>query len=548
MAMLAEKRGPDACEVNSRDLKRLRRGISLSRHTSSEPTLGGASTTAGTTTSSGRKRPIRFFCNYEGCTKGYDRPSKLQTHIYTHTGERPFECAEDGCSKTFYKSEHLKAHMQNNHSDVRDYICEFVLPTSESEDGSGSKRCGMAFTTSSRLKRHLANHEKIEELRCSECTQTFRKMETLQRHIKKDHLGEMPYMCDYIPHNENPLNADPCGESFKSSRDLRRHQQISHGASGGKKYFCDLCLPSSTEEVVVSSKSHHDRPSFPTYADLQTHLKLEHPPTCSECGKVCVSSRALTAHFDIEHGTTLDDRKARFPCPDSSCDRTFTRQGNLNVHFRSAHAKSKRFICGQLEGLEEAEAGPEGKLPGWTDDMGCGATFTAKASLEGHIRTQHLDLPLLRKQTIRKTKRAARNKTSVPIDSPMDIDSPIKDTGIEAGAGVQLSTLTGHGYANSHPLPCPATDCATRYMREHDLRLHMHTKHGYNLNHPYEQMDHHARDADKFWVGGDEEMYEVSEQLLAKDDGVDMQFTATDPKLGKFQADGMMIDPGLTSP
>jgi general transcription factor IIIA len=546
MAALGEKRAADPGDAISRDMKRLRTGQSPSERSSSGYELQDATTAtsiADTTSSSGRKRPLKYFCTYDSCTKGYDRPSKLQTHIYTHTGERPFGCTEDSCDKTFYKSEHLKAHIQNNHSDIRKHVCEFLVPTTDEVGEIGGQRCGMTFTTSTRLKRHLANHEKIEELRCSECTQTFRKMDTLQRHIKKDHLGELPFVCDYVPDDEEE-HGEPCGKAFKLSRELKRHQQLEHGASGGTQYFCEICSPVSLDEMGFAPLHDDERPRFPTYADLQMHVKQDHPPTCSECGKVCASSRALSAHIDIEHGTTLDDRKSRFPCPDPNCNRTFTRQGNLNVHFRTVHAQVRRFICGRLEGLEEAEAGPKGKLPGWSDSMGCGASFTAKASLEGHIRTQHLDLPLLRKKAVRYSRKAAKKKSTRTADSPMDIDPAHTKVDMESRAGKQLSALTGLGYAEAHLLSCPVTGCAIRYTREHDLHLHMQSKHPNLYLNQDETTDQHSHNADKFWLGGNEEMYGISEQLL-EGDAIDSDLAISAPTQHDPWANRMILDPVL---
>ena len=55
-------------------------------------------------------------CPYQDCPKFFSRPSRLKTHIFSHTGERPFQCRVQECRKTFARKEHLKRHQQKNHA------------------------------------------------------------------------------------------------------------------------------------------------------------------------------------------------------------------------------------------------------------------------------------------------------------------------------------------------------------------------------------------------------------------------------------------------
>ncbi|KAH0608904.1 uncharacterized protein H6S33_001132 [Morchella sextelata] len=44
------------------------------------------------------------------CDKRFTRPSSLQTHTYSHTGEKPFACEVDGCGRKFSVVSNLRRH------------------------------------------------------------------------------------------------------------------------------------------------------------------------------------------------------------------------------------------------------------------------------------------------------------------------------------------------------------------------------------------------------------------------------------------------------
>lgn len=289
-------------------------------------------------------------CTWPGCPKTFNRPARLRDHLNSHTNERPFKCTYAGCDKDYIEDKHLKQHIKAVHTNERKHVCP-------------REGCGKSFVTGTRLKRHQAVHEGADRFRCPDCGQSFRKKETLHKHVLKEHKGESPHQC-----------AEPgCDAKFESKGALKRHHQKIHGEP---KFWCSECAmekgPDGTEKHV----------GFTTHPLLQAHMKLEHQ-NCMFCEFKSSSQAEMISHIDMHHsGKTVDDRRT-FSCDHAGCVKSFTKKSNLRAHKRTAH-EGFRFVCGEVDlsnvcGLEA-----------WSNADGCGDKFCTKVRLEDHVRYIHL--------------------------------------------------------------------------------------------------------------------------------------------------------------
>ena len=275
------------------------------------------------------------------------------------------------------------------------------------------------------------------------CDQSFRKHNTLQKHVTSVHLGKKPFPCPHL----DPRTSLPCTWAFDTNGRLKSHQRRVHGEH---RFWCTNCSSSAADGEEGSAVG------FSSYAEFQDHMKHVHPPQCLDCGHICISQRDLRQHLEIAHGVINDSANTVHRCGVDGCGKAFTKKYNLTLHKRNVHEGERRFVCGQFE-----PAKMKG-VDGWDNLNACSMAFTSKGNLEEHVRTQHLGLPgkpKLRREAAR-GQQSSRSETN-PGPNPI------------------ISALTGIGYGEtSHrSIPCMMEGCEYRLTRLYDLKTHLRSFH-----------------------------------------------------------------------
>lgn len=139
----------------------------------------------------GHERPTRKYkCPH--CERKFESNRDCLTHVRSHTGERPFVCAQ--CpNKRLATRDGLLKHRATKHG-IGDYRCD---------------QCGRCFVSRGGLDDHLRVHTDERPFECDECDKAFRHKGVLKSHKRLHALPE--FLCV------------PCGKRFARRGYLMDH-------------------------------------------------------------------------------------------------------------------------------------------------------------------------------------------------------------------------------------------------------------------------------------------------------------------------------------
>ena len=262
----------------------------------------------------------RYPCPH--CLQTFTQRVNRDRHLYSHTGERPYECAT--CGDGFTRRDALRKHQlkcSHNVSTFEDSEpnVDGTIPFSDDDsdvDASMNNDCGLDLSVLSDYSRTLKDESK-------EAKSGFEDDSAMcvvsKQNMPKSFTHSHPPTGAIVRHS--PLSVMPTerseSESFaclQSSDTTDAHSAASlQPVTEGRWYSCDTCHAS-----IVGA------------AAFELHCRSEHRRTpCVYCGKTFSQKGNMERHQRRHTG------ERPFACPHCSC--SYTRKETLKVHVNQAH-------------------------------------------------------------------------------------------------------------------------------------------------------------------------------------------------------------------
>ncbi|KAF0044148.1 hypothetical protein F2P81_003306 [Scophthalmus maximus] len=324
------------------------------------------------------------------CSKCFPSRSKLQRHVMTHTGQRPYNC--ETCGKRFRQKTHLRIHCRthlwtryqkqrslyinrppsrtggfNTRTTAEAPIWEMMAHKNDVETHNAEHldQTPSAVIAQNNVKResgnkllpHYSGRNEVLHLRkvskanvrraqaakpmqnpgseqhgCLQCSKCFPSASKLQRH-EMVHTGLKPFQCP------------TCGKAFRQASHLKRHDRT-HCNSEQPKHFnqqvtikklrlypeITVCTPAQRRPISITKVPSLFKTNPKSYTDKKKKLH-----TCPICCKNFASPFKLSRHLVTHSGMR--------PYKCTLCSKTFTQRGHLKVHERRCRKGSRISAC-----------------------------------------------------------------------------------------------------------------------------------------------------------------------------------------------------------
>ncbi|XP_065180258.1 Krueppel homolog 1-like [Sycon ciliatum] len=176
-------------------------------------------------------------CHWDQCSrkKGFKAKYKLVNHIRVHTGEKPFVCNHQDCTrKAFARAENLEIHYRV-HIKETPFACTFP-------------DCKRRFANSSDRKKHMVVHtnDKPYQCRAAGCTKRFTHPSSLRKHTKQHDARNAANGGNALSYSTTDTSAENSGLP-SADGSIAVDGESDHGSS------------ISSDEVLADQHHHHQQ-------------------------------------------------------------------------------------------------------------------------------------------------------------------------------------------------------------------------------------------------------------------------------------------------
>ncbi|KAK6726029.1 hypothetical protein RB195_004381 [Necator americanus] len=305
-----------------------------------------------------RKPPTIVQC--EVCGVVVKHPSKIEAHMRTHTGEKPYGC--EICGAKFTQRTPMLNHVRR-HLGQTPFVCSYG--------------CGKSFVNNAQKNAHELRHVGSKRLGPPRPhlkppkRQIWNRASTENR--SKQNESERTSMVDFAPpvgHIEQPISAaaskrlDEVIESVVTGVPIKKRK--TRAVRPPMLVQCQVCglMLKHASKIKAHIRTHTgDRPYVCVYCDahfntsgtLNMHVKRKHtsgerPFACTwDCGKRFVSLSTRNEHERVVHAGTK-----RYECTVPGCHRMFSRRCYLMLHRQREHGLMFKPVFDPQE-IEKAE-------------------------------------------------------------------------------------------------------------------------------------------------------------------------------------------------